>query len=71
MPEVSVKGKGKGKKTLESVRIGKAANGFSVRCSYAYSGNPSGRPMAYTPDKEHVFNDLGATLAFVKKELGG
>ena len=66
----TVTGKKGGTRELSSIRIEKAANGFTVDCNYRYS-DPKKKEMAWDqPSDRHVFKTAGEAAEFVKKELG-
>lgn len=62
--------KTKAPKTVESINIKKAENGFIVRCSHPPTPSKGNGPVAWEPDKEYAFSTLEEAKAFVDKSLG-
>lgn len=74
-PAISkTRGTAKGKKSLTSIRIEVAKNGYTVQCEY-YTPPSSGKSDSYVPydapeRKPMVFETPQAVTAYVSKELG-
>lgn len=73
MAEARKRDKKKAGRTLESIRIEPAQNGFVVHCHYNYPKKKSSNgcePSCYEPEPPRVFKSAKETAAFVGEELG-
>ena len=61
---VMAKSSGSKKKSIESVSITKATNGYTVSCRFKEKTD------VYVPSEESVFNDNAAMMKFVASKLG-